>query len=158
VFESFVRVRFHEVDSLGHVNNAVYLGYLEQAAIDHAVATGLDADRLKAFGGAFVAHRHDIVYVRPAYAGEILRILTWLDEPSGARVTRHYLIEKDEDEGGTASLVGRLRRGRDVVAGSSLVVRAGTEWVFTNAQGRPRRIPTDLMRFFDELDRRGSPT
>jgi len=87
VFESFVRVRFNEVDSLGHVNNAVYLVYLEQAAIDHAVAAGLDVDRLAAFGGAFVAYRHEIIYLRPAYAGDVLRFLTWLDEPHGAGVT-----------------------------------------------------------------------
>lgn len=39
-FMSYVRVRFHECDPLGHLNNTVYLGYLEQAAIDHAVAAG----------------------------------------------------------------------------------------------------------------------
>jgi acyl-CoA thioesterase FadM len=35
-FLAHVRVRFHDVDALGHVNNAAYLTFLEQAAIDHA--------------------------------------------------------------------------------------------------------------------------
>jgi len=157
VFESFVRVRFHEVDSLGHVNNAVYLEYLEQSAIDHAVATGLDVDRLKTFGGRFVAHRHDIDYLRPAFADDVLRIVTWLDEPQGARVTRHYVVAKDHASPPGTVFVGRLKRGGDDAAGESLVVRATTEWVFTNEQGRPRRIPPDLMRFFkhDPYSRRG---
>ena len=149
VFESLVRVRFNEVDSLGHVNNAAYLVYLEQAAIDHAVAAGLGVDRLAAFGGAFVAYRHEIVYLRPAYAGDVLRILTWLAEPVGARITRSYLIVKDEDSP-TASLAGRLKRGRDIAVGEAMVVRASTEWVFTNERGRPRRIPPELMRLFHE--------
>lgn len=149
VYESLVRVRFNEIDSLGHVNNAVYLVYLEQAAIDHAEAAGLGADRLAAFGGAFVAYRHEIIYLRPAYAGDVLRILTWLEEPQGARVTRNYLIVKGE-ESPTASLVGRLRRGRDIAVGEAMVVRASTEWVFANERGRPRRIPPELMRLFHE--------
>jgi len=149
VFESFVRVRFNEVDSLGHVNNAVYLVYLEQAAIDHAVAAGLGVDRLAAFGGAFLAYRHEIVYLRPAYAGDVLRILTWLGEPQGARVTRHYVIVKDE-ELPTPLVFGQLRRGSDVAVGEAKVVRSSTDWVFANGRGRPQRIPPDLMRLFHE--------
>jgi acyl-CoA thioester hydrolase len=148
VFESFVRVRFHEVDSLGHVNNAVYLEYLEQAAVDHALAAGLDIDRLNAFGGLFVAYRHEIVYLRPAYAGDILRIVTWLDEPQGARVTRNYLVSTNRDDPRATPIVGRLARGREVPEQGNLVVQARTEWVFTNERGRPRRIPQELMRLF----------
>ena len=62
-FESFFRVRFHEVDALGHVNNAAYLNYLEQAAIDHATFLGLDLQRLQGLGGVLVARRHEIVFV-----------------------------------------------------------------------------------------------
>ena len=46
-FHSFVRVRFQECDPFGHVNNTVYLGYLEQVAIDHAAAVGWPAARLQ---------------------------------------------------------------------------------------------------------------
>lgn len=150
VFESFVRVRFHEVDSLGHVNNAVYLQYLEQAAVDHALAAGLNRERLLAFGAAFLAYRHEIVYLRPAFAGDILRIVTWLDEPRGARVIRNYLVTANGDSLPTASMFGRIARGHEVIAGHNLVVQARTEWVFTNEQGRPRRIPPQLMRLFLE--------
>ena len=148
VFESFVRVRFHEVDSLGHVNNAVYLEYLEQAAVDHAMAAGLNIDRLSAFGGLFVAYRHEIVYLRPARAGDILRIVTWLDEPRGARVTRSYLVSTNRDSLQATPIVGRLTRGCEVSTNGDQVVEARTEWVFTNERGRPRRIPPELMRQF----------
>jgi len=150
VFETVVRVRFNEVDSLGHVNNAVYFVYLEQAAIDHAVAVGLGTDRLAQFGGAFLAYRHEIVYLRPAFAGDILRVLTWLDGPQGARVTRHYLIVKDSDLPPAAPISGRLLRGCDISGVESLVAQASTDWVFTNNVARPRRIPPDLMRLFYE--------
>lgn len=149
VYESFVRVRFNEVDSLGHVNNAVYLVYLEQAAIDHASAVGLGAERLANFGGAFVAYRHEIVYQRPAFSGDTLRVLTWLDDAQGARVTRHYLIIKDS-EPSVVLISGRLHRGREVSELETLVAWASTEWVFINQQGRPKRIPPEVMLLFAE--------
>src|SRR5215208_7627730 len=94
-FETFFRVRFHEVDALGHVNNAAYLNYLEQAAIDHATYIGLDLQRLQGLGGVFVARRHQIVFLKPTFAGDLLRVITWLGEPRGARVDRHYLVSKE---------------------------------------------------------------
>ena len=35
------RVRFRDCDAMGHVNNAVYLTYLEQARFAHWQANGL---------------------------------------------------------------------------------------------------------------------
>ena len=97
VFETYFRVRFHEVDALGHVNNAAYLNYLEQAAIDHATFLGLDLPRLQELGGVFVARRHEIVFLRPTFAGDVLRVVTWLAEPRGARVDRHYLVFREHE-------------------------------------------------------------
>jgi YbgC/YbaW family acyl-CoA thioester hydrolase len=94
-FETFFRVRFHEVDSLGHVNNAAYLNYVEQAAIDHATFLGLDLQRLQRLGGVFVARRHEIEFLKPTFAGDVLRVVTWLDEPRGARVDRRYLVFRE---------------------------------------------------------------
>ncbi|HZA91065.1 MAG TPA: acyl-CoA thioesterase, partial [Gemmatimonadales bacterium] len=91
-FETYFRVRFHEVDALGHVNNAAYLNYLEQAAIDHATFLGLDWQRLQALGGVFVARRHEVVFLKPTFTGDLLRVVTWLGEPRGARVDRQYLV------------------------------------------------------------------
>src|SRR5215218_11320011 len=84
-FEVYIRVRFHEVDSLGHVNNATYLNYLEQAAIDHAAAAGFSEDALREVGGVFVARRHEIDYLQPAKANDLLRVVTWPVELGAAR-------------------------------------------------------------------------
>src|SRR5699024_8640808 len=87
------RVRFNECDPLGHVNNGVYLTYLEQAAIDHAAAGGWPSARLRAEAGAlFVARRHEIEYVRPATEGMVLEVRTWPSAMSGARAFREYEI------------------------------------------------------------------
>lgn len=148
VCESFIRVRFHEVDALGHVNNAAYLNYLEQAAIDHAGLLGLDLDRLRRMGGVFVARRHEVTFWRPAFAGDVLRIVTWLGEPRGARVERRYLAFRVLELGEALPLGGRLVEARCLEIGDDAVVQAVTEWVFTSGDGRPRRIPQEVVSAF----------
>lgn len=147
-FETFFRVRFHEVDALGHVNNAAYLNYLEQAAIDHASFLGLDLKRLRRLGGVFVARRHDIVFLRPTFAGNILRVITWLGESRGARVERSYLVFRDPEMAAMAVVSSRQIQGAEIPADGELVVRATTEWVFTNELGQPRRIPDEVIAMF----------
>lgn len=147
-FETYFRVRFHEVDALGHVNNAAYLNYLEQAAIDHAAFLGLDMQRLQNLGGVFVARRHEIVFLKPTYAADLLRVVTWLGEPRGARVDRHYLVFRELGRITAVPVGGRPSTWSQSRADEAVVVRATTEWVFANDQGQPRRIPIEVVRLF----------
>jgi YbgC/YbaW family acyl-CoA thioester hydrolase len=43
IFTHQLEVRFRDCDAMGHVNNAVYLTYLEQARFAHWRANGLAA-------------------------------------------------------------------------------------------------------------------
>ncbi|MCD6027858.1 MAG: 4-hydroxybenzoyl-CoA thioesterase [Thermomicrobiales bacterium] len=158
VCEGFIRVRFHEVDALGHVNNAAYLNYLEQAAIDHAMLLGLDLETLRRLGGVFVARRHELVFLRPAYAGDVLRIVTWLGEPSGARVERRYLVFREDSAGLSAAMGACLVAADQVALAGDRIIQATTEWVFATEQGQPRRIPREVTAAFhsDEGQRRSA--
>src|SRR5215211_6277400 len=147
-FETYFRVRFHEVDALGHVNNAAYLNYLEQAAIDHATFLGLDLQRLHALGGVFVARRHEIVFLRPTFAADLLRVVTWLGEPRGARVDRQYLVLREVARMTDVPVGGRPWTRSDSPAEDALVARATTEWVFASDEGQPRRIPSEVASLF----------
>jgi len=71
-----VRVRHYEMDALGHVNNAVYLHYVEEAAIEHARQLGFDEARWRELGGAWVVRRHEIDYRVAAVAGDELDVTT----------------------------------------------------------------------------------
>jgi len=53
-FLTHLRVRHYEMDALGHVNNAVYQNYLEQAAIEHSESLGFTLERYWELGGLFV--------------------------------------------------------------------------------------------------------
>jgi YbgC/YbaW family acyl-CoA thioester hydrolase len=155
-FETFFRVRFHEVDALGHVNNAAYLNYLEQGAIDHATFLGLDLPRLQELGGVFVARRHEIVFLKPTFAGDLLRVVTWLGEPRGARVDRQYLVFRERGRAVDVPVWGRPVTRSDVAGDGLLAARATTEWVFAGNQGQPRRIPSEIVSIFQAGTREGT--
>src|SRR5581483_4673871 len=65
------RVRVSELDSLGHVNNAVYLDVVLQAALD----------ALAASGGLPLVARVDLEHLGAARYGDTLETRTWFDAP-----------------------------------------------------------------------------
>ena len=150
VYLAHFRVRYHQLDPLGHVNNATYLNYLEQAAIDHA-AGGYDVERLRALGGLFIARRHEIDFLSPAFAGDWLRVTTWGLALQGARARRAYEIHR------LAPAVLAAAPPRDALLAPTavppptgdLLVRAQTDWAFVDpTTHRPRRIPAELRDAF----------
>ena len=74
VFSHRLEVRFRDCDALGHVNNAVYLTYLEEARRHHWRACGLassaDGERIP----AVILARVEIDYRRPVLCGELLAV------------------------------------------------------------------------------------
>ena len=72
IFEHTLAVRFRDLDLFGHVNNAVYLTYLEEARIAFMTHTGIRnwQDRSRS---TVVAHI-DIDYRAPAKLGDTLRL------------------------------------------------------------------------------------
>lgn len=124
------RVRSYELDSNGHVNNAVYLGYAEEVAVLHAEALGFGRAWTQAQGGVWLVHRHEIVYHRPAQFGEDLELTTTVTDMRGARATRHTRIAQAGE-------------------GGALLAEVTTEWVWARASnGRPTRIPDELVQAF----------
>jgi len=69
-----IKVRSHDLDSFGHVNNAVYFNYLEEARCEYLEQRGLSFNSFsewKAF--AFVVGA-EIRYKSPAKFGDVLEV------------------------------------------------------------------------------------
>jgi len=130
-FTTQLRVRHYEMDTLGHVNHAVYLHYLEQAAIEHSEYLGFNFERYRELGGVFIMRKLEIDYRRPAVAGDMLAITTWAHEMRGPRAVRRYEIR---------------RQGED-----QLLVTAEALWAWVDLGGRPRPIPKVILTAFLEL-------
>ncbi|BFV56901.1 thioesterase family protein [Kitasatospora sp. CMC57] len=130
-------LRWSDMDAFGHVNNVVFLRYLEEARIDFMFTQAAAAGAGEFAGGSVVA-RHEIDYKRPlVHRPEPVTIETWVTKIGGASLTVSYEI-KDTAADGT----------------ETVYVRASTVVVpYDLAAGRPRRISAVerefLSRFMD---------
>ncbi|MBX3595881.1 acyl-CoA thioesterase [Sphingomonas sp.] len=76
-----------DIDELGHVNNAVWVRWIQDVAVAHwnAVAPAAHRDAY-----IWVVTRHEIDYRGNVRAGETVIAETWVPEaPRGARFDRH---------------------------------------------------------------------
>lgn len=114
-----IAVRSYECDSYGHVNNAVYLNYLEVARHEMLAALGMDHATMRAAGFGLVVARIDIRYRRPSLAGDELVVLS--------RATKRLRV------GGV--IAQRILRGEELIA------EADVTWVSIDGRGRAAPLP-----------------
>jgi acyl-CoA thioester hydrolase len=93
-------VRFRDCDALGHVNNAVYLTYLEQARFTHWRALwGFGSPQLPPGMPGVILARVECDYRRPATYGDSLEIRLRVAELG--RTSFRYEYEIVDDQGRT---------------------------------------------------------
>ena len=129
VFTDEIVAAKDDIDELGHVSNLVYLRWVQDVAKAHSSSVGWDHARYVREGAVFVVREHHLAYLAPAFAGERLRVTTWIATWRGASSERRTRIER--------------------VADSRELARARTLWVFVSTEAtRPRRIPPELVAAF----------
>jgi YbgC/YbaW family acyl-CoA thioester hydrolase len=117
-------VRWHECDTYGHVNNAVYLHYLEIARHEYLRDLDISFDKMRSAGLGLWVARVSIDYRSPAVPEDKLTVLT--------RPLKRMRI------GGIL--------GQRILRGETLVAEAEVTWVSVNAQGRPSPLPLSFDR------------
>ncbi|KUF14813.1 acyl-CoA thioesterase [Streptomyces silvensis] len=92
-------LRWSDMDAFGHVNNAVFLRYLEEARIDFMFRLSAEDDGPSFSGGSVVA-RHEIDYLRPlVHRHEPVTIESWVTKIGAASLTVSYEIKDPEPDG-----------------------------------------------------------
>ncbi len=81
-----ITVRGYHEDRFGHVNNARYLEFLEEARWAHLEERGLDPTFFEAHGIFPVVVRLSISYRRPASAGDVLEVTTGVASAGRRRI------------------------------------------------------------------------
>lgn len=117
-------VRSYELDSLGHVNHAVYLNWLEHARMRMLDDSGLPLDELLRREWLPNIVHIDVDYRSEARVGQDLRIETWIEAFGRSSVTVGQRILADADD--------RLLAEARIVA------------VFVGRDGRPIEVPDAL--------------
>jgi acyl-CoA thioester hydrolase len=93
-FEITRRVESDDIDELGHVNNIVYLRWVQDVAIAHW-RTRATPEQQSAL--VWVVVRHEIDYKRPAMPDEEVRLRTWVGVASRRAFERHTEILRAAD-------------------------------------------------------------
>lgn len=87
-----------DIDGYGHVNNAVYVRWLDQTAWSHSTALGLSPESCIGKRKSMAVWRTQVHYLAPAFAGERVQVGTWIVGNDGRlRVTRRFQIRRAAD-------------------------------------------------------------
>lgn len=125
-FEETVVVQQADLDERAHVNNVVYVRWVQEIATAHWRALASAAAQAEI---AWVALRHEIDYLAPAVLGDELVLRTWVGVAERLTFERFTEIRRADD--------GRV------------IARARTLWCPVDMRtGRPRRPDADVRALF----------
>jgi acyl-CoA thioester hydrolase len=117
------------IDENGHVNNVVYVQWMQDIAVEHyssiggVAAQGPDA--------TWVVREHKIEYFLPAFEGDEIEIRTWVENIRRVRSLRKYEFVRKPD--------------------GKVLVKGETDWVFVNVKtGSPRAVPEEVIMVFQQ--------
>lgn len=94
-FETRVPIRFADIDAMGHVNNAIYFTYFEQARM------AFFRERVGKIwdwtvDGIIVAH-NEIDYKRPVLLQDDMRIILWVEKVGTKSFEVKYEVRVEEE-------------------------------------------------------------
>ena len=123
-FELNIPVAPADIDQLGHVNNVVYLRWVQEVATAHWFSATSEAEKSEIL---WVVVRHEIEYKHPAKICDGIIARTWVGTATEITFERHTEI---------------LRNGK-------VLVRARTLWCPVDIRsGRPLRVPQQVRDQF----------
>lgn len=123
MFELSLTVATEDIDDLGHVNNVVYLRWVQEVASAHwkSAAAVADLERL-----AWVVTRHELDYKAAAFLGDALVGRTWIGATTAVTCERFVEIRRANDD--------------------KLLVASRSVWVSVDrSTGRPKRIDDSVL-------------
>ena len=121
VFETTYTVIASDIDELNHVNNVVYLSWIQNIANLHW--TQLKQDQ-ETSAYVWLVIRHEIDYIGQALLGDSIVAKTWVGETGGIRSIRHVEFYKN----------------------NKLIVKAQTTFCLVNSKTfKPTRITDQIL-------------
>ena len=132
IFDLTVQVTEAHIDALGHVNNVIYMHWMQDVAAAHADALGLGVAQYLELKHAMVAVEHHVQYRKPAFVGDEIVLRTWLDDINALYSSRQYAFYRVKDQ--------------------SLLFVAQTKWACVElATGRPKRMSPTFTQAYQPI-------
>lgn len=122
VFTLKITVSSKDIDTLKHVNNLVYVKWMDKIAIEHYAFLTKD-NPLPQY--VWVVTRHEIDYLKQATLGDKITVKTWVGETNGITSIRFMNFYKD----------------------NLLLVKAKTVWLMLDSKTlKPTRIRENVLK------------
>lgn len=129
IFSHRLTVTKDQIDLNGHVNNVVYVQWMQDVAYAHSEAVGYDNERLEELVSTWVIRSHFVRYHRPALEGDSIRALTWPKQIKRASALRGYRFVRESDQ--------------------AIVASGESDWVYIDrSTGRPKAIDQEMLAAF----------
>jgi len=129
IFTFSLTVPQSAIDDYGHVNNVIYVQWMQDAAIRHAESI---AEYKPIENTGWFAREHRVEYLAPAFLGEEIEVRTWLADAKGSRAHRKYEFVRKAD--------------------GKVIAKGETQWIYVDlTTGRPIIIPPEMMKLFPIL-------
>ena len=126
-FTNNILVSYDEIDHQNHVNNVVYLQWINDISIKHWNAVSNDEINSNY---TWVAVRHEIDYLKPAFLDEKITVTTWIESLAGVKSIRRVEIYRDNE----------------------LLAKSKTTWVLLDANTQKiTRIPESINSLFNSM-------
>lgn len=115
------KVGSKDIDDLNHVNNVVYLQWVNDISERH---WDVLADKEIKQKYLWVVLRHELDYLKQAFLGEEITMITWIGESVGVKSVRHVHVYR----------------------GNTVLLKARSTWCLLEQKSlRPTRVKEDIL-------------
>ena len=119
------KVTANEIDNLHHVNNVVYLNWVQQASENHWKSIS-NQNINSAY--VWIVLRHEIDYFTPALLNDVVTIKTWIGHSYGVKSERFV----------------------EISIGEKIIAKAKTIWCLLDKKSlKPTRISGEVLQILN---------
>ncbi|WP_180034352.1 MULTISPECIES: thioesterase family protein [unclassified Acinetobacter] len=132
IFDLKITVQAEHIDTLNHVNNVVYVSWMQDVATAHIEALGLGLKEYIELKHAMVAVEHHVQYRKAALEGEEIILRTWLNDINALYSFRQYVFYRPKDK--------------------AILFTGNTQWACIEiATGRPKRMSPTFTQAYQPI-------
>ena len=138
IFDLKIQVQSQHIDVLGHVNNVMYIQWMQDVAAAHIETLGLGLTQYLELKHAMVAVEHHVQYRKAALEGDEIILRTWLDDINALYSFRQYAFYRPKDQ--------------------SVLFVGNTKWACIEiATGRPKRMSPSFTQAYQPISNELDP-
>ncbi|SEL88492.1 acyl-CoA thioesterase [Acinetobacter sp. DSM 11652] len=132
IFDLKIKAIAQDIDILGHVNNVVYVKWMQDVATAHIEQLGLGVEQYLELKHAMVAVEHHMNYRKACFENDEIILRTWLNDLNAMYSFRQYAFFRPSDQ--------------------SLLFVGNTKWACVEiATGRPKRLSPTFTQAYQPI-------